>query len=153
MKLPHYVLVVFGAVGVVLTWVMDQQAQGQLTIPATVMTLLLVAKTAIGILSSSASDNVNKEAVRRAATKASGLLCLCLTLSALACSSCTKEQGSQAVQVSVDATICVLQHFDDPPLKIAEECGIPAVEDVVRILDAHKAAMARQLADAGAVKP
>lgn len=58
------------------------------------------------------------------------------------------------VRNASDVAICVLQHDQEPPMQIAEECGPMAVADVIAILSAHQAAAKRDSAahasDAGA---
>lgn len=63
--------------------------------------------------------------------------------------SCTKQQGTQVIRVTVDTIVCVLDHENDPPLQIAAECGVADVQDVIAILDAHRAAEVRERADGG----
>jgi hypothetical protein len=60
--------------------------------------------------------------------------------------SCTKAQGTAIENATVDATVCVLNHSQEPPEKIAVECGIASVPDVLKVVDAHRAAEAREQA-------
>ena len=71
----------------------------------------------------------------------------------VACSSCTKAQGTAVETVTVDSTVCVLTHFSDPPETIAAECGIALVEDVTKILAAGAAMHARMAAGQKSVQP
>ena len=57
---------------------------------------------------------------------------------------CTKAQGGAVVTGGIDVALCVLNHSTEPPATIAAECGVAAVEDVVKILDAHRAAAIRE---------
>lgn len=67
-KLPHWAFMALGLVAIVITWIMNQQADGQLVLPATVLTVLTVLRTVIGMLAPSVSAKVNVAAARRAPT-------------------------------------------------------------------------------------
>lgn len=69
---------------------------------------------------------------------------IALLLVVSGCGACTKAQTTQVVQAGVDATICVLNHSSEPPIEIVKACAGVTVEDVVKILDAHKAAENRE---------
>ena len=64
------------------------------------------------------------------------------------CSWLSSPQGAASEKAAVDLAVCVLNHIGEPVAQIATDCGASAVGDVIAILDAHNAAMAR--ADAGA---
>lgn len=65
-------------------------------------------------------------------------------LVAWAVMACTKAQGGAVVAGGIDVALCVLNHSTEPPATIAVTCGVGAVEDVVKILDAHRAAAIRE---------
>jgi hypothetical protein len=81
------------------------------------------------------------------------VLLVALPMALGACSGGTSPTVTKVETVTIDSTVCILTHFSDPPATIAAECGLATVEDVVKVLSAHKAAMARELADAGSVRP
>lgn len=62
------------------------------------------------------------------------------------CSWFKSTQGQQTVTTAVDLTICVLNHSTEPVEQIATDCGAQTISDVVKILDAHKAAELREAA-------
>jgi hypothetical protein len=63
---------------------------------------------------------------------------------------CSPTQTPVIIGGIGDTVACVLSHLDEPPEQIAMHCGGLAVEEVVKILTAHRAAMAREQArDAG----
>jgi hypothetical protein len=62
----------------------------------------------------------------------------------LACSWLSSPQGTASVTAGVDTAVCVLNHAQEPPIQIAKTCGVAAVEDVVKILDAHTASAVRE---------
>jgi hypothetical protein len=76
------------------------------------------------------------------------LLSLAALLFAIAaCSGCSwlQSPGGQKVEtVTFDTAVCILNHVKDPPAQIAVECGVATIEDVVKVLDAHRAAMVRE---------
>jgi hypothetical protein len=77
----------------------------------------------------------------------SGTLLVCLVWA------CSGAQQSQEVTLGVDTLVCVLNHDTDPPPTIALECGISDLTKIATILNAHKAAMIRDLAlDGGVTK-
>jgi len=63
------------------------------------------------------------------------------------CSWLQSPQGAASVKAGVDLAICVLNHSSEPVAQIVTDCGAGAAADVIAILDAHTAAMAR--GDAG----
>lgn len=158
LKLPHWAQILLGLATVVLAWVMQQESSGALVLPAAAVTAITLVKTLVGVFSSSASPATNIVAGKMAARKLAGIagatLALCVILGgSLACQACSPATISKVETVSIDSTVCVLNHFSDPPAQIASECGIAAIEDVVKVLEAHRAAMVRELNDAGSVKP
>ncbi len=70
----------------------------------------------------------------------------CLTLLAgcvEGCSFFSTPKGAATEQAGVDLAVCVLNHVNEPVSQIVTDCGAAVAEDVVKILDAHRAAMAR----------
>jgi len=63
------------------------------------------------------------------------------------CSWLASPQGAAAVTAGIDLAVCVLNHAQEPVAQIVTDCGASTAQDVIRILDAHTAAMQR--ADAG----
>lgn len=55
-----------------------------------------------------------------------------------------QSHGGQAERDVAQLAVCVLQHSSEAPEQIAAECSAQAVEDVIRILEAHRAAAARE---------
>lgn len=150
-KLPHWALVALSFVSLALAWVVAQTKSGDLVLPAIALGVIPIVQTVIGMLSPSVTPQTNLRAARMAKLVPPALGCFAFLL--IACSACTKAQGTAVETVTVDTTICVLTHFSDPPEQIATECGLAAVEDVVKILDAAHAMQARLAADAGSVSP
>ena len=66
-----------------------------------------------------------------------------IAASAVQCSWLQSPQGSATVRAGVDLAICVLNHSQEPIAQIVTDCGAGTAEDVIKILDAHTAAMAR----------
>lgn len=58
--------------------------------------------------------------------------------------SCSGAQRQAEIKTGIDVTICVLEHVTDPPETLVTKCGATSLEDVLRILDAHKAAEVRE---------
>ena len=58
--------------------------------------------------------------------------------------SCKKAQQQQAVVGGVAGGVCILNHVNEPPAQIAVDCGVASVADVVKVIDAHRAAMVRE---------
>lgn len=56
-KLPHGIQVALGLAVLILTWVMAEQAKGDITLPAAVVAALTIAKTFLGLFSNSASGS------------------------------------------------------------------------------------------------
>lgn len=76
---------------------------------------------------------------------------LCLALGMCVPGGCGK--GPVIAAGVADVTLCVLEHSTEPPEQIASECAGITVADVIRILQAHKAAELREASqpkDAGA---
>ena len=74
-----------------------------------------------------------------AATASVLLFSLCAT-------GCTKAQGVAIGVATIDATVCVLNHSQEPIEQIVKDYDGVVAEDVVKILDAHKAAEVREQA-------
>lgn len=128
MKLPHWAQLLLGLVVVLITWVMQHVASGDLVLPAVAITILTVVKTAVGILSDSPST-MAKLKMASAVTRVLGLWCmLLLTVAAFAL-------------LAACSSGC---HSTDPPLQIVAECGVADIQQVMTILDAHKAAEMRE---------
>jgi ABC-type transport system involved in cytochrome bd biosynthesis fused ATPase/permease subunit len=53
MKLPHWAQVTLGLAVVVVTWVVQQQSAGNLTLPAAAVTVLTTLNTFMGLVSPS----------------------------------------------------------------------------------------------------
>jgi hypothetical protein len=65
------------------------------------------------------------------------------------CSWLASPQGAATVQAGVDLAVCVLNHSNEPIQQIVTDCGASTAGDVIKILDAHRAAMMREKADGG----
>lgn len=63
---------------------------------------------------------------------------------------CTKAQGVAVAVATIDATVCVLNHSQEPVQQIVKDCDGVTAEDVIKILDAHTAAEVRERADRAA---
>jgi hypothetical protein len=59
------------------------------------------------------------------------------------CSFFSTPKGAATEQAGIDLAVCVLNHATEPVSQIVTDCGAAVAEDVVKILDAHRAAMAR----------
>ena len=74
------------------------------------------------------------------------LLCLALgtavtSAGLTACSgSISQGKGAAVATGGVDLAVCVLTHWGETPPQIVHDCGAGTVQDVVKIIDAHKAA-------------
>lgn len=68
---------------------------------------------------------------------------IALLLLTVRCSWLQSPQGSATVQAGVDLAVCVLNHAQEPIAQIVTDCGAGTAEDVIKILDAHTAAMQR----------
>lgn len=69
MKIPHWAMVALTIIGVVLTWLAQQQQLGAIVLPAwaaSLVTLLLVVLGALGVGSTSVSPQANLRAARLA---------------------------------------------------------------------------------------
>lgn len=74
------------------------------------------------------------------------LLLIALAGSAMLFEGCSlfQSKGPEVVQGGVDAVVCVLEHVELSPVEIVKACNGVAIEDVNKILSAHKAAMKRE---------
>jgi hypothetical protein len=68
---------------------------------------------------------------------------LALAIGLTDCSWLTSPQGAATVRAGVDLAICVLNHVNEPVAQIATDCGAATAEDVIKIMDAHRAAIVR----------
>ncbi len=59
------------------------------------------------------------------------------------CAWFTPAKTAAVEQAGVDLAVCVLNHVTEPIQQIVTDCGAATAEDVIKILDAHRAAMAR----------
>lgn len=57
---------------------------------------------------------------------------------------CTTAQGTAIAVATIDATVCVLNHSQEPIPQIVKDCDGVTAEDVIKILDAHKGAEMRE---------
>ena len=138
LKLPHYFQIGLGLAGVILTWVVQQTTSGDLVLPASVMSVILVLKTLIGVLSTSAVPGKNTAAVL--AQSALRTLCLLsvVVFAAAAIAGCPQAvpvvgPGSACVGAVVEDAVAgksIAQILADPSLS---SC-VTTVEDVVTIL-------------------
>jgi hypothetical protein len=64
-KLPHWAALVIALVGIIITWVLQQEAAGTLVLPALAVTVLLAIQPILTWLSPSASPAMNRMAVAR----------------------------------------------------------------------------------------
>lgn len=71
---------------------------------------------------------------------------LCLVFACGGCSWLQSPQGTATETAAVDLSVCVLNHITEPVQQIATDCGAALVSDVVKIIDAHNAAEAREKA-------
>jgi hypothetical protein len=65
------------------------------------------------------------------------------------CSWLSSPQGAATVTAGVDLAVCVLNHINEPIQQIVTDCGAATAQDVIRILDAHRAAEVRERAKDG----
>ncbi len=56
----------------------------------------------------------------------------------------TPSQVKSTVEGGIDVTICILNHSNEPPPQILKDCGAVSLEDVIKVIDAHKAAEVRE---------
>jgi hypothetical protein len=59
---------------------------------------------------------------------------------------CTKAQGTAIETAGIDSAVCVLNHWGETPEQIVHDCAGVTLPDVVKILDAHKAAEVQEKA-------
>lgn len=69
-----------------------------------------------------------------------------LALGSSGCSWLQSPQGTATETAAADLAVCVLNHITEPVQQIATDCGAAVVSDVVKIIDAHNAAEAREKA-------
>lgn len=70
-----------------------------------------------------------------------------MLFAAVVSSGCSLFQGPRGAAVEtagIDLAVCVLNHVTEPVQQIVTDCGAATAQDVVRILDAHRAALARE---------
>jgi len=155
MKLPHWAQLVLALAVVVITWVMQQAAAGQLVLPAIAITVLTIVKTAIGMLTDSVPTGMaQKRAARLAAGSLSALVLLVLfAFAAVGCSGCGASLNPAVVGPSVDLGVCVIESVATDvaagkPWSVCvtdavANCGADAVS-VSKIWDAHVAAEVKE---------
>jgi hypothetical protein len=70
-----------------------------------------------------------------------------LLTACVACSWLSSPQGQGTVSTITDVVVCILNHSQDPPIKIAQACGPQATTDVItKVIEAHRAAAIREKA-------
>jgi hypothetical protein len=151
MKLPHWAQLTLGLAVIIITWVMQKQASGDLTLPAIVMTVLVTIKTAIGLLTDGIPTALAAKRARLAAMRAGGLAIFLLAF--VGCSGCSGSQPSQAVNAGVDLAVCVIVtvsadiaanvSWNQCVADAVSKCGADAGQ-VVSIYTAHQAAEVRE---------
>lgn len=76
------------------------------------------------------------------------IVCVALLFGALGCFSseqgCTHSQQVAAGNAGADLGVCVLLHITELPEQIAKDCEAGAVQDVLKIKDAHRMAALRE---------
>jgi hypothetical protein len=137
LKLPHYFKIGLGLVGLILTWVVQQTNAGDLVIPATAMSVILVLKTLIGVLSTSADPSKNTAAVlAQSALRTLCILSVCVfALGVAGCPAAVPVvgPGTACVGAVVEDAVAgktLAQILADPALS---SC-VTTVEDVITIL-------------------
>lgn len=60
------------------------------------------------------------------------------------CAWFTPAKVAATETAGIDLAVCVLNHAGESVQQIVTDCGAAAAEDVLKILDAHRAAMARE---------
>jgi len=65
---------------------------------------------------------------------------------AMACHACGLSTGQQVASVegAANLVICIFEHYQEPPERIAILCGAASIADVQKILDAHRKAEIRE---------
>lgn len=171
-KLPHWMIGLLTAAGILLPIVMKQQQLVGYQLPSWMLpteSVIIGTIGALGLGSSSAIPMVNvRAAMLHTAKLALVIVGVVWTVANLqACADTPSQVGVQVATVSLDAGMCVLKlETVVPPLspaQIAIQCGIGALDctvdpnsclgasQVVQFLDAHKAAEVREtFIDAGA---
>jgi hypothetical protein len=150
-KLPHWALVGLSLTAAILSWLVAHNASGDFVLPATILGIIPIAQMVIGMLSPSVVTSTNVLAAKRAGAAVT-VACL-MFVGGRFLPACSGAQQSQEVTLGVDTLVCVLNHDTDPPPTIALECGISDLTQIATILNAHKAAMIRDLAlDGGVTK-
>lgn len=165
MTLPNWAKLALGLALVIIVWIMNAQASGQLVLPAVVMTILTVAKTVIGLLTDGVPTAGAAKRARRAAMHSVALLAFAAALALVACQGCTPSQRGQVVSTvgpAVNLVECVYQHVDGCiqahtpwttcTVQTAEACGTDAAS-VVSIWASKRAAEAREGDGGGASYP
>ena len=121
------------------------QALGKLEPTWTWITMAVQFAMILATVFTDAPGTAAKMAAIKMASRVTGLLALALFT--VRCSWLSSPQGAATVTAGVDLAVCVLNHSSEPVAQIVTDCGAAAAADVIRILDAHTAAMQR--ADAG----
>ena len=131
----HILFVIIVVAGAGVHALMPLEPQWSILI--TVASMLSV----LGAVFTDAPGTAAKMAALKASVRVGGLgviLFCCVR-----CSWLQSPQGSATVQAGVDLAICVMNHSQEPIAQIVTDCGAGTAEDVIKILDAHTAAMAR----------
>lgn len=141
---------------VVITWVMQQAASGQLVLPAIAITVLTIVKTAIGMFTDSVPTGMaQKRALRAAAAAKFGTMLVLMAvfvLGAIGCSGCGAVNPA-VVGPSIDLGVCVIQSVATDVAAgkswgvcvsdAVANCGADALS-VSKIWDAHVAAEVKE---------
>lgn len=127
LKLPHWAQLVLAFVVVSIAWAMKEQAAGELTLPASVVTILTLVNTVIGIFSNSAKLS---KAAASIATKTLGLLALVFVVgcSALGAVAPVLDCGS-AIAADAAKGMSIAQIVED----LSGRCGLD-VAGVIAVL-------------------
>ena len=109
------------------------------------ITMVIQFASIICTVFTEAPGTAAKMAALKAATRVAGAAVFLFAFTG--CSWLQSPQGAATEQAGVDLAVCVLNHLGEPVAQIVTDCGAAEVADVIKIIDAHTAAMIR--ADAG----
>jgi small neutral amino acid transporter SnatA (MarC family) len=129
----HYVIVALGALMAVLTYLSSDPVLGVYAKPA--LTILTVLMGYFGLTTGKAMNGP--------AGPTGPALVMLLAFGLMRCSWLRSPQGAASVTAGIDLAICALDHSSEPIAQIVTDCGASTAEDVIKILDAHTAAMQR----------
>lgn len=105
-----------------------------------------VAIAILGALGNMFTESPQASAKMARLTKALGKAAP-LAILMLCCAGCSLFQGPKGAaveQAGIDLSVCVLNHVTEPVQQIVTDCGAAAAEDVIKILDSHRAAEVRE---------